>query len=553
MKTLVKHLSVLAIIAATSLCRSQTLDGYIKRAKDAETTGNLEQATQIMEEALIRYPDNSNANSYLGLYLGMQAGRTNDFMEAGILVGKSFEMLNKAISLDPNNPLARFHRGLMGVNVPEFLGKLESGIKDLEFLIEMHRQSPNKVSKDILLSAYDLLGQGYQKKKEHQKARLAWEKVIELSPGTNSAEKAEKNIKRLSEVKQPKSIQKKKPDPVAITRLKQEVEKAPDNSKLLLKLGKAYFDIKNFEESEKVLKKAISLDSSNVEAYKWLVLTVAELAGKGYDERIHEDTDLRTNLAFELTRLLDKAVAIAPEDAEMRLLRGISGVQMPFFVGKLDQATEDLNMIINSNAPDSIKSEALFWLGAAYQKRAMTHWIKVVSKYADTQASKMVFAAMKPSVKRLHLSDYQTPFLAIDFVLGFRDELPPQTAVWIEDKAGKFVKTIYVSGFSGYAKEQQVNLPEWSESSKFADADAVTGASIDLGHYIYVWDLNDSSGDKVKSGEYRINVEVAYWPSMEYQLVSATIDIGKTDQQVVAEEGNLIPYLEVKYYPNGSK
>jgi hypothetical protein len=134
--------------------------------------------------------------------------------------------------------------------------------------------------------------------------------------------------------------------------------------------------------------------------------------------------------------------------------------------------------------------------------------------------------------------------------LGFRDELAPQTVVWIEDKGGNFVKTVYVSGFSGHAKEQQINLPIWAGSSRFIDVDGVTGASINLGHHIYVWDLKDHSGKKVKSGDYTIKVEVKFWPSMQYQLVAAHLKVGKKDSQVVIKEGNLIPYLEAKYTNN---
>ncbi|MCK4572536.1 DUF2271 domain-containing protein, partial [candidate division WOR-3 bacterium] len=125
----------------------------------------------------------------------------------------------------------------------------------------------------------------------------------------------------------------------------------------------------------------------------------------------------------------------------------------------------------------------------------------------------------------------------------------PQTAVWIEGGDGNFVKTIYVSGFSGYAKEKQINLPRWAKSSEFADVDAVTSASINLGHHIYVWDLKDSSREKVKSGEYVVKVEVSYWPSMQYQRVEAPITLKKKEERVVIEEGNFIPYLEVKYIP----
>ena len=139
----------------------------------------------------------------------------------------------------------------------------------------------------------------------------------------------------------------------------------------------------------------------------------------------------------------------------------------------------------------------------------------------------------------------------IDFVLGFRDELAPQTAVWVETENGEFVKTVYVSGFSGFAKEKQVNLPMWRNSSQFIDVDGVTGASIDVGQHIYIWDLHDFSGKKLKSGNYIVKVEVAYWPSMQYQLATAKIKLTKKKAHVLVEEGNLIPWLGVKYYPKG--
>jgi len=437
----------------------------------------------------------------------------------------------------------------MGVNIPEFLGKLDSGINDLEILIKITKESPKKVSKDILISTYNFLAKGYQKKKEKRRAMLAWKKVIELAPGSDLAKKAEENIKKISKVKIDKKVEKRKTDSPEIVGLKKQVKNKPNSSALLIKLCKAYMDKKDFEEARKILKKSIEIDSKNIEVYKLLIFVIKELAAKGYDERIYEDTNLRTNLAFELMRFIDKACAIAPDDVEIRFLRGITGVEMPFFVNKLEQAIKDLTWISKRDVLESYKAKALFWLGKAYQKKAMSYWIKVVTKYPKSEASKYVFSGLRPKIEHLDISKYEMPVITIDFLLGFRDELAPQTVVWIENKDGKFVKTIYVSGFSGYSKEQQINLPKWSKSSSFVDVDGITSASIDLGHHIYVWDLKDISGKSVNPGEYVIKIEVSYWPSMEYQLVSAAINIGKDEDRVVIEQGDLIPYLEVKYYP----
>jgi flagellar hook assembly protein FlgD len=67
---------------------------------------------------------------------------------------------------------------------------------------------------------------------------------------------------------------------------------------------------------------------------------------------------------------------------------------------------------------------------------------------------------------------------------------------------------------------------------------------------VYLWDLKDASGERVPDGEYTVSVEVSYWPSMQYQAVSAAIELGREEQLSVVEQGDLVPYLEIKYVPN---
>jgi tetratricopeptide (TPR) repeat protein len=548
MKTLTRFIITLTIIFNTQIGFSQTMDEYIQKAESFNQSGDLEQAAIVMEEAVQKYPDNPLAYSYLGLYRGTQSGQTQNYMEAGKLIGIAYEMLDKAVSLDPENPVVRFHRGLMGVKVPAFLNKLDQGIQDLEFLIGIHQKSPEKVSTEMIATAYNFLGEGYQKKEEKQKAIDAWEKVIKLAPDTDLSKNAQKNISKMTQPKKTEMVELKKYTLEDVEKIKQQIEKDPDNLALSLQLGKAYIDTKNFEQAKKTLRETIEKDTTNVDAYKLLLQAIGEMAGKGYDKRIYENTDLRSELAFEIVKITDQAVEVAPEDLELRLIRGEIGVMMPFFVGKLDQAIEDLELVRKGDVADETKAEAIYWLGVAYQKKATTNWIEVITDYSETNASQQAFESMRPAVKHLDLTKHQRPFLVIDFTLGFRDELPPQTAVWIEDTNGKYIKTIYVSGFSGFVKERQANLSEWAESSQFKDVDAVTAASIDIGHHIYLWDLKDSKDKKVKNGEYIVKVETAYWPSMEYQLSSAKIKVGEKEDRVIVEEGNIIPYVEVKYF-----
>ena len=97
-----------------------------------------------------------------------------------------------------------------------------------------------------------------------------------------------------------------------------------------------------------------------------------------------------------------------------------------------------------------------------------------------------------------------------------------QIAIWVEDEAGKLVKTIYVSDFTaarrGYKRREDA-LSHWvaaAAPSNMSDAeiDAVSGATPIAGRRSYFWDMTDTDGNAVPDGTYRIMVEgTLYWGS----------------------------------------
>lgn len=551
MKAVVVCLVIVAVVFCEHAVQGKSIEEYIIEAKNLGEAGNPGQAVALLEKAVQEYPESSDAFAYLGLYTAMSAGKASDYAEAARLSMLSFEYLDKAVALDPENPKGYLFRGIMGVRIPKFIGKLDDGVKDLLRVIEIYEESPDSVSKENLITAYNMLAEGYEKNEDIEGARGALEKIVELAPGTESAEKAVERIGKLPAKKAPETepLEVMEGDTDDIVQLKRRIEKDPDNPAPILELGRIYYDAGQFEEAVRVLKKYVNVDPSNPVAYKILGISVARMAQKGYDERIARDTDLLSGLTFEALQYMDRAVELTPGDTELRLVRGIFGIMFPFFLGKFDQGVEDLEFVVESDAPERDKVEALYYLGAAHQKRAMKYWIDIAVKHPESEVMSMVLSEMCPEIKRFDPSMHEKPLLAIDFVMGFQDELPPQTAIWVEDRDGKFIRTLYVSGFSGYAKDKQINLPIWSEMSKFKDIEAVTSASIDVGHHIYTWDLKDGEGELIENGEYAVKVEVSFWPSMKYQLAEAAIRIGKKGDRVVVERGGFIPYLEVSYFP----
>ncbi|ATW28777.1 hypothetical protein DCMF_20670 [Candidatus Formimonas warabiya] len=114
-----------------------------------------------------------------------------------------------------------------------------------------------------------------------------------------------------------------------------------------------------------------------------------------------------------------------------------------------------------------------------------------------------------------------------------------QFAVWIEDKEGTLVKTLFVTDFTaqgGYHSRKEA-LAAWVQRSNPAgapagDIDEVSGATPPSGNLTYTWDCADQNGNPVSGGEYRFFVEgTLFWESNV--LYSGTIAVGETQESPV--------------------
>jgi tetratricopeptide (TPR) repeat protein len=471
-------------------------------------------------------------------------------MDMFAILPRAFAMWDTAIALDPDNLDARYSRGSWGTYVPQALGQLDKAIADLEYVVTALEESDDVVMKEQFSDIYSYLAEGYRKNWQFDKAKEFYEMVIKMDPESESAGRAQtyiSDILRFENWLQDRA-QKKAPDSPEIIELQAYVDEHPEDIRKTMLLGNAYLESNKDEEAAEIFRQAVAADSSNIESYKMLAFALKRIYDRGYDPQVSMDHNYLVDAISRVLVTLDKAVAIAPDDMELRLMRGQVGMQMFFLPGRREQAIEDLETIIRSDPPEALETAARYELGRVRRKEAMSDWLEVVAQYPETPAADSVFGSLQASVPSVNLSQYKRPFVAIEFIMAFRDELPPQTAVWIETVDGNFVKTIYVSGFTGYARAPR-RLPQWEASSDFFDVDAVTAASIDIGHHTYVWDLKNALGEDVNSGDYVVKVEATFWPSMQYQNVSAQITLGKEEDRVVVKEGNLIPHLEVSYLP----
>jgi len=533
----------IAVMFLSTAATAKTVDEYVAEAEALREGGNATAASELLKEAMAAYPEDAVVQANLGLATGVLAGEAADagnFPEAGSLLTEAFVYLDKGVELDPDNPTARFYRGMMGVNIPSVFGKLNQSLDDLRYLADLHDKDPDAVSTDMLVQAYQFMAAGYTNIGESPQAIAAWEKVIEISPDGEAAGVAEESIAKLKA-----DMATDETEAAAIGDL------SPEEADEMVAEGIALIESGEFARAEELLSQVVASAPDNAGAHKQLAISIMMPLESGniYDERIHEDTDWATNIAFRSMTHLDRAVELAPDDMETRYLNGVMAVNFPFFVGKLDQGIEYLQMAVDSDLPAADRAEAEYWLGYAYQKKGMTHWIAVVDEHPEAEAAGLVLSAMRPDIERFDPDAEPRPVVGIEFLIAFRDELAPQTAVWIETPDEEFVRTLYVSGFSGHVKEVQIVLPVWASATEFAGADAVTAASIDTGQHVYVWDLKDMDGKRVKDGKYVVKVEVHHWPSMKYQMVEGEVEIGNRETRVIVQEGDFLPYLKLTYLP----
>ncbi|MCD7963778.1 MAG: DUF2271 domain-containing protein [Rikenellaceae bacterium] len=115
-----------------------------------------------------------------------------------------------------------------------------------------------------------------------------------------------------------------------------------------------------------------------------------------------------------------------------------------------------------------------------------------------------------------------------------------QYAVWIEDDAGKLVKTLYVTRFTaegGYVSRPGCT-PQWVEKADAQNmskeqVDVFSGATPVTGDHTYTWDLTDDKGNKVAPGKYTFIVQGTYFYPDSQVLFKGSVDVSTSEDVIV--------------------
>lgn len=513
-----KKILVIMILAFVTMnLFSKTAQEFIDSASAIESS-DLFEAIDIMEEAYDQYPENADILSVYALMLSKGAGQVN-FFKAGMLSSKAEKLFDKALELEPNHKNAILWRGILRINLPKFLGKLNKGIADLE----KSYSRPGIDNDDYLVSSY-FLGHAYLKNGDSEKAESFFKNIIRYGRDSQFYEDSR----------------------IQLSKLTDENLDELENSEDLQAQADQYLAEDDYINAYKLLSQATKQDTTDIELYLTYLGVIRNISENGYDENTYEDVAFMSDLAFNVSHALTRIVAIMPDNEDFHLLKAQVLSQLPFFVRSLEESNKEaLWIIANSSNEENISSakEIQKSVEARLNRMQLTD-LYVASdnlKEKESLTKKMLFdktTAKEP--KGMHTR--------INLTLAFADYIPPQTALWVEDSKGNFIAPIYVSGFSAAAKEKQVHLPTWAKKSKFDDSIVkVTGASIDSGKHTFYWDNKDTQGEQLMRGDYYVFAEVSHWPHANYSLQKVKLSLGGKSYRQSTKGDLIISELKVEY------
>lgn len=154
--------------------------------------------------------------------------------------------------------------------------------------------------------------------------------------------------------------------------------------------------------------------------------------------------------------------------------------------------------------------------------------------------------------------------LVVSFLYMPPSEVEPtyHTAMWLEDKNGRLLKTLFVSDeLSHNEYKQGTACPDWVKQSGWAKADkalvdAVSGPTPNVGSSTMAFDLNKLG---IASGTYQFCFQV-HITEKENVLFRGTFEAGESNQQVKMgtffsagqpTKEELIKDVQVQYVPAG--
>ena len=106
---------------------------------------------------------------------------------------KGGEDLDEAVAMDPTNIMVRLIRGINGLGLPGFMGKLPKALEDF-VLILRHPEFPEQ-RKELKVVVFYYAGVACKRADDYDKARELFKQALSVFPGSELARRAAEELK----------------------------------------------------------------------------------------------------------------------------------------------------------------------------------------------------------------------------------------------------------------------------------------------------------------------------------------------------------------------
>lgn len=152
----------------------------------------VRKADQYLSDLLKIDPTGSIALVYYGSVQTMKARHGASPWESMELLKKGFSCMDKAVTINGENPEIRLIRGINSTSVPEDFGRLFLALNDFNAIDEMKSNRHLDFGKEFWLPFYFYYGLALERGNNQEEAKIKLQRVFDIDPGSEYAQRAGK-------------------------------------------------------------------------------------------------------------------------------------------------------------------------------------------------------------------------------------------------------------------------------------------------------------------------------------------------------------------------
>jgi tetratricopeptide (TPR) repeat protein len=153
-----------------------------------------EKAEEYLNQMTKLYPEDALSLALLGSAISMVGRDSYNIVKKMGNVNKGAELLDKAVTMAPDNVLVRMVRANNSLDIPKTFGRQKIGKGDLLHIEGIINKSPKEVTIDVQTEVYYQLGNIFKSEKDVSTAKSYFKKAAEVFPDSEWGKKAKKEL-----------------------------------------------------------------------------------------------------------------------------------------------------------------------------------------------------------------------------------------------------------------------------------------------------------------------------------------------------------------------